>query len=133
MKANELRIGNWVNYYLDPPISENQLVEIDISELRNISKGWKNYNPIPLTEEWLKKFGLLQQGSHENNGFCYRNYGKCDRFDITHEWRGTNSFIFSYDVGYGEIEFNVQHVHQLQNIYFALTGEELKLTENENQ
>jgi hypothetical protein len=42
-----------------------------------------------------------------------------------------NGFYFQYPSLYsGEIK--IKYVHQLQNLYFALTGEELKIKPNVN-
>jgi hypothetical protein len=83
----------------DEIISENQRSE---SELINLQ-------PISLTEEWLVKSGASKQ-----NGYQYRFlYG----FLII---RNGICFYKYYDL---EIELN--YVHQIQNLYFALTGKEL--------
>lgn len=49
MKANELRIGNFLKGY------SGQLFEITIDDLMIIENGDSKASPIPLTEEWLLK------------------------------------------------------------------------------
>ena len=105
MKANELRIGNWVCLLEDKQIVWGK--EIDGAEL--------NYFPIPLTEEWLVKFGF-ETYSNMNNQYL------------------TKGSIFFYGKGllcqvgeYSSIEVSIKYVHSLQNLYFALTGEELEI------
>ena len=53
MKASELRIGNWTQ----APYTGNQ-VEIDGIGIARFEEGKEIWHPIPLTEEWLKRFGF---------------------------------------------------------------------------
>ena len=59
MEAKELRIGNWVNDVGDGCI----ITEIQDGDDIDFAK---DYNPIPLTEEWLIKFGAKEYGSFGN-------------------------------------------------------------------
>jgi hypothetical protein len=98
MKANELRLNNYVYD------NESQdVIQIERGEhIEYISL----YDPIPLTEEWLLKFGLMsiktELGLWNNGDAIYFNYGL-------------------------EKSIQLKYVHQLQNLYFALTGEELEI------
>jgi len=70
-------------------------------------------NPIPITEEWLEKFAFKK----------------------------VTSFVFGKSTGVGNIliedtpsyhwvgwsQYPIKYVHQLQNLYYALTGEELTI------
>ena len=111
---NELRIGNWVEKsLLDKSISMGyQIKAFDFKE-------WENYiyKPIPLTEEWLKKFGFEKE--------------KCDN-KIWYELKPKNAPLFCQgyskklcEVFVEHLDVRVKYVHQLQNIYFVLTGKEL--------
>ncbi len=102
MKANELRIGNWVNYCNGKRILDAQL-------FLQLLKYTTPFDPIPLSEEWLLKFGIekMNDGNYWNKKLCIRK----DR----------NEFYALYEQG----RIYIQHVHQLQNLHFALTGEEL--------
>tara|TARA_R110002111_G_scaffold117530_1_gene179658 strand:- start:1308 stop:1625 length:318 start_codon:yes stop_codon:yes gene_type:complete len=104
MIANELRIGN----YLEDDIGN--LIKIDRDSLPFIVTKWiKCHHPIPLTEEWLVKFGFSLQSKE-----MYFNYGMSI-------WKCNEMFICNKN---GMI---IKHVHQLQNLYFALTNEELTI------
>lgn len=59
-----------------------------------------SFEPIPLKKKWIKKFGLDEQEMIELRKIC--------------NW----------------YETDIEYVHQLQNIYFAITGEELELNDN---
>ena len=129
MTQNELRIGNLLYYRLFA----------DNISIRGIGKNciWLNDNehagpitidylePITLTEEWLEKLGLTK--STLDNDF-ERNEPK---------WYSWIKGAFNLEIQEnGEIWFevyshyiHVKWVHQLQNLYFALTEEELTLQE----
>jgi hypothetical protein len=108
MKATELRIGNAVE-------CEGKIYYIDCGERIDNAE---NYNPIPLTEEWILKFGFgksKQPNGHifyGNRAFGMRMTKHPNRDDIFH--------LFGY-----ESTVVIKHVHQLQNLYFALIGKEL--------
>jgi hypothetical protein len=123
MKANELRIGNIVlrepildNKYTNKPwreiiVSSNDITACVVNE--------KAFKPIPLTEEWLLRFG-----------FQLMSYGL--RKDDFYIWNSNHEFEFLLVKGSTEEYLTIPYVHILQNLYFALTGEELKLKDNEN-
>ena len=127
MKATELRIGNWV---LEPMKSKGIVswgqCQIFHGDFKLCESNPELYKPIPLTEEWLKKFGLEQQGSHEQDGENFIEFGIDDRFSITC-LRRSGVFEMDYDVGYSQQTRTLKYVHQLQNLYFALTETELEL------
>lgn len=109
MKANELRLGNYI-YCLD----ELSIVDIESLEMINDKFGW--WYPIPLTEEWLKKFGF------EENSYSWTKLQKLKHVGfatVKIVKQGKNRLIYN--------GLNIKHVHQLQNLYFALTGEELTI------
>ena len=119
MKATELRIGNLIHTD-NSTQSFMDVVTVDLEVLLSLHYGYGFYeNPIPLTEEWLVKFGFDKIGIYyekENlriEPMVLMNLTFAVRF-IT----GVNSSIMIS---------SVQHVHQLQNLYFALTGEELTI------
>ena len=65
MKANELRIGNWINYDNDNYVVNaiDCLNKVRIALLTDIGsvtcvRGHSQIEPIPLTKEWLLKFGF---------------------------------------------------------------------------
>jgi hypothetical protein len=103
MKAQELRIGNY--------LKKDVVVKIDARSIFDIWEETKEYQPILLTEEWLLRFGFVSnpyQDRYENKSIhvqCNKTRG------VTELWI--------------ENMPHIKYVHQLQNLYFALTGEEL--------
>ena len=115
MKIQELRIG----VYLELPTRNEPIVIVEEILKNNFiicditSNEWPlcDYKPILLTEQWLKDFGFVYTE--------YRNWEKSSE-DFGIEF---NEDEFYFHV-YGNA-FNFQYVHQLQNLYFVLTGKEL--------
>jgi hypothetical protein len=113
MKANELRIGNYVK-----GIGHNiaWLVEGIEKDYIYTSDHWRllsSFEGMPLTEEELINLGLKKVSD--------RVFMKGD-FGV--ELGFFNFFLIKVD-GHVLRIGNNEHVHQLQNLYFALTGEEL--------
>jgi hypothetical protein len=134
MNPTELRIGNWVNLY------EGR--DSKVTGMTNTGKVWavvepydpacawstSEINPIPLTEDWLKMFGFEKQyGIMTELGFelkCRPDDTDCV---IMIDLEVSIAVIESHDLVQGMTFRFPKHVHQLQNLYFALTGEELEL------
>jgi hypothetical protein len=113
MEANELRIGNYVNSKAKTLIivSGWELYNMTVRENRN---GNIFIEPIPLTEEWLLKFGLKKDT--QINGYDMEIYFHKNKWGLNIAECPNESAGFWVEL---------KHVHQLQNLYFALTGEEL--------
>jgi hypothetical protein len=105
MKTKELRIGNYLlhdGYFIK---------SYGLDGFLNIIKNIDNYEPIPLTEEWLLKFGF------EQVGFNYYLNGFKIFFD-------SDSYFYELR-DEGMMDKHLEYLHQLQNLYFALTNQEL--------
>jgi hypothetical protein len=98
MNANELRIGNWYCWNAGGKNYEYQVKQKDFK-----NDNYRNFEPIPLTEDWLLRFDW-------KDGF---SKGMLDR-------QGIEIGIFGHYL-------DIKYVHQLQNIIFALTGDELTI------
>jgi len=117
MKTSELRLGNLVQYRgVTAKVShiEKSFFYCESELIYFTRDGERGVAPIPLTEGWLLKFGFEKQSK---------------RFYTLNNWvveyrEGTKLFNFVADE---PIDIIVKYVHQLQNLYFALTGEELTL------
>jgi hypothetical protein len=126
MKATELRIGNLVNYLIIDEMDERkkwfEVYEIDYDDIRIIQNKHEvnqDYQPIPLTEEWLVKFGFKQI---KPNHYWFKGKNLL-RFSLI----DNNLHCSIGDDEYGVLYKMIKYVHQLQNLYFALTNEELKI------
>lgn len=116
IQANDLRINNIVYSNLE----RKEVVLNGINKTHGMYEkssfhSLNNFEGIPLTEEWLLKFGF-----HFDKE--YNSYSK-SFLTIYDGKKG-----FSSDLFWDGLE--IHSVHKLQNLYFALTNEELTLNEN---
>ena len=118
MKSNELRIGNLIEYRISDRFDKRkewwEVSEIDADDIHWLSKVMpedEDFKAIPLTEEWLLKFGFEKEyGAFKLKGL------KCWLTKYTSEPN-------LYSVNIGNIKLStLKYVHELQNLYFALTG-----------
>jgi len=121
MEANELRIGNYV-------YEKGKLKELHSISNHN-AKDYSKTKPIPLTEEWLVKLGCSLI-SHD-----FKNYYSMELVDNLHFYsnpKRSGFVIGEFECECGQVTddidvdiIEVKYVHTFQNLYFALTGEEL--------
>ena len=126
MKAEELRIGNYHFYHIVDKLDErgewDEICQIDYDDLRILSEfDCPEYKPISLDDIWLRDFGFVKEGRSWLMGVHEGIFSGL----IKLTYNGTlNTWIFS--IGrYRDITM-IKYVHHLQNIFFALTYQELK-------
>lgn len=146
MEANTLRIGNFI--FDDNKIiskvtgfspfdhstrcDELEGCEILIDLYHNdgtIIKGFQVdsnlTSSIPLSEDWLLKFGAKQ---YSNSGY-WLNYKLPNGFGIS-QWLSDDQ-VAGFEIKgcwyYGSDFIEIKSIHHLQNLYFALTNEELTI------
>jgi hypothetical protein len=120
MKANELRLGNWVKgSFLGELCKVTQLGHEKYSEYIGAKGdgfyGQNGFEPIPLTPEILVKAGFRQSISNE----------KVWVLKI-----GENNLMLKNDVAWfywAGLSYPFKYLHQLQNLVYAIYGEELAI------
>jgi len=130
MKANELRIGSIVQYRTSLGYATTTVQSInkegtdlfvdDYTRGIRFDLGFEDLEPIPLTEQWLLDLG-----------FEGRRYGFYNEHPISSCFLLAENGKYTFYIG--EILMVddqksvrvIDHVHQLQNLYFAITGTEL--------
>ena len=127
IKENELRLNNlvMVNYKTDLLSKVTWIQEGSINVtfdrqpdlVNGIVCSANDLIPIPLTEEWLIKFGF------KKTWFGYDIISTCIEIEPL-ENEDYTICINSNEYHVGE---SFKYVHQLQNIHFALTNKELEL------
>jgi len=117
MKANELRVGNIIAASLKSGKGRTIEHTVTAYNIANIDAGTTGFifSTIPLTEEWLLKFGFIKRDNYGNDEY---------RLDGYSYFRG--SFYISDCDECGE-SVEINFVHELQNLYFALTKKELTI------
>ena len=117
MKPESLRIGNYVTRAMKNHIDKKDIKKVLPGDL--VSFDDYIFEPIPLTEEWLKDFGFESKnkkiGWYKKEGFL---------FTLRLQKNNILSVQFISN-GLHKVLIEIKYVHSLQNLYFALTGKEL--------
>lgn len=124
MKANELRLGNWV---LDGAgrgwcLNKNQFLDRFFWDLVEVGE----VKPLPLTKEWILMFGFESDGvtfKVKFNGLRFILF----QINASNAYNdNVNEFTVTIYQHKEAIEISrIKHVHQLQNLCLDLTGHEL--------
>ena len=133
IKANELMIGNLLRdkvsgaiLRVDELTVEGKIITYVIDrKLFPLPNGWQA-EPIPLTEEVLLKCGF-EKSNHNNKSII--GYDLNEIYRVYSEKSNYEFWILDRD--YEEVAYcklsKVEYIHQLQNLYFALTGHPLTI------
>ena len=111
MEAQELRIGNYAMGNKPFAVDANHIAMAYNHEIAQ--NGHERFKSIPLTEDWLIRFG-----------FELLPWGWVKKSDTGTSLRITTHHYFARE---GNSSIKIESIHQLQNLYFALTGTELTL------
>lgn len=123
MKANELRIGNLLIYKGDGKVYPVALIDKD-----TFDEDGNMLEPIPLTSEILEKCGFKKRRDGE-----YLYSIELDKHISIVINKDTFFPMLLQDAEFSGGELSVfccneiKYLHQLQNLKFALTGEELEV------
>ena len=120
IQANELIVGNLLNF---DRFGEIRIFKIDPDHIRMCFDFNDEFNlyykPIPITESWLLSFGFEQRDHLWSIDI--------DRYNKIY-YNSDQKILFSGQLGFS-IQHDITYIHQLQNLYFALTQKELTLNE----
>jgi hypothetical protein len=129
VNPNEFRQRNFLMQKVDHRVLT---VPCDFSHVDLMAKGGKDLFPVVLKAEWFEKSGFVEnkkypllptarefklampvKGNHKNEIHAYvKSNGECFAKAMTDDAPASNP---------------VYHLHQLQNLYYSLTGEELQV------
>lgn len=130
MEARELRIENFVNrrgrVYTVKGLKEQNL-ELYFTSGHYLSYvEYSEINPTPLTEEWLLKLGFNKE---YKKGYIGIDFGNTDFVLSTPDNEDNNTGKYAWFFRQGRVPMfkPIDFVHELQNLYHALTGEELEI------
>ena len=122
MNAEDLRIGNYIHKSLKSGNGRTVVCNVMVYDITKIydRTGYFIYEPIPLTEEWLLRLGFVKKDNPNNTpSWIWKKDGEVWFYQT---WIGRDIFIKNF---FPTNQKQINYVHQLQNLYFALTGEEL--------
>lgn len=129
IRAQDLRIGNKVLFAIDG--TEFTVIDITKGGLGvedAIESTWiemDQFEGIPLTKEWLIKFGFKRGDNITTNDSFYWIPVGASEFAINPD----NGIVWITSPN-GNLLNNptlIQYAHQLQNLFFCLTGTELTI------
>ena len=131
IEASELRLGNYILHKGGVRIVP---VKCTLEHFNLIAKGAANTMfPIPLKPDVLQKCGFIENTK-------YYQHPEAHEYILTLPVMGVNvneirAYLNSKNESYARavvneivISNNLYHLHQLQNLYYALTGKELEVT-----
>lgn len=139
MNDNELRINNIVGRKYSNPNPKGTTIEIEpcfIKEIRSVNVNitlslkdksvlskvsYGSIEPIELTEEWLIKFGF----KYDDDEYEFMSLELLSGLKIHSDI--SDKFSICTLVLNRKMTIGIEYVHQLQNLYFALTGKELTI------
>lgn len=132
IKASELRIGNFFDY------GGQNVVVLEIKRNQNVIFGYYKDSigferilntedcpkPIITTEKKLIEFGFQKEEGYDR--FFY--VSKCD-YSVRFLFKNGKCYLADIN---GDADFiELYYFHQIQNLYFSLTKNELKIKTNE--
>jgi hypothetical protein len=148
MKPTDIRINNWVLYDglpnkilsiifpqpTDDRFNGEWVVEINPPDSFNVLLS--ELEPVPLTGEWMERLGFQKDKNKKlrRHSVFYTMWFFDYAYSFSYaEFRGDWGFYHSYtdapdpkeDYRYDFISCGIQHVHQLQQLFHALTQQEL--------
>ena len=142
MKITELRIGNivWNDYSGQMIINaimqskHNSFVDLVKNEILPSGRySVEDISGIPITEEWLVKMGFKVTKQSDSRlwiksnafdwGFVIEPSYKKGEWFFGHEYYDSEDERYNYKPMW--FMYDLRYVHQLQNIYFTLTSQEL--------
>jgi hypothetical protein len=126
MKATEFRIGNFCKWNGPQYTEQATIASLDLTEVSFKCGDYgmvSDLEPIPLTEEWLTDFGFIDEYKSYNKHWSI--YGFTINQQSDEDYYGNK--IPQEQIFYYQYQYDIKFVHQLQNLYFALTGKELTI------
>lgn len=133
MTAQELRIGNLVECFGTREVIAIKKNKIKIQKLTNqgnyilewVPTRTMSLEPLPITEQWLSTLGFFIIETNK----CVEAFRENFRYSIKQVDDSDQWFWCDGE----NVITNLKYLHQLQNLYFSLTGEELDLLTKKEQ
>ena len=112
--SNHIRLGNLVIHSTTKKVMGATF----------LCSGKSYYEAIPLTEEWVKELGFVQLEMPWKDGQIKFDEFKLGPLTIAEVAGGTKQWQVAFNNHW--LMLFISNVHELQNVYFTFTGEELK-------
>lgn len=132
MESKELRIGNYLLTTSGLQV-EVEFIHSKHFDCRELGTGLfipnGEYKPAPITEDWLLRLGFEKYKVSKSFGNTFILKYKNTIFKVCNKG-GSDNFIGVFYLKtqihtFPISDIDVKYIHQLQNLYFAITKKEL--------
>ena len=128
MEAKNFRIGNIIRPFTQDGY-ELEIRPIKASEFLMVENNPESTEPVELTKYWLMKLGFSEGNK------CYKNAYSIDVLKTDFYLRPSylGGFYWGFNISDEKLDCELndvkplKYVHELQNLFFAITGTELEL------
>ena len=128
MEAKNFRIGNIIRPFTQDGY-ELEIRPLKASEIFMVDNHPESTKPVDLTEDWLIKFGFTEGNK------CYKNAYSLDVLKTDFYLRPSylDGFYWGFNISDEKLDCELndvkplKYVHELQNLFFAITRTELEL------
>lgn len=132
IKATDLRIGNHLHYYIGEEGIDWDATKIDVQDLQWCENKNENFNEVHKGIELTTVILVMSGFTEDNNGHFWIDLQThylefipmADGFYPTYVQKPELSSQEEQRVSLNRIKF----VHELENLFFILTGKELNIT-----
>jgi len=126
MKASELRIGSWVD--CNKKRHNEKFIKVESICSEGINILFRRYEiddllPIPLTEELILKCGFTVDRKTGWGGYLSPKVTN-QQFRLKPDPEIEGNYYLAFSIFH---KWTINSLHQLQNLFFTLTGEELTI------
>lgn len=125
--AKSLRIGN---YLYDNEVGCKMEFKVTADDIRYIAHGKNHeYSYLQITHEWLERLGFTKVSFDDGTDGHYYEINLSDdpHYDIALLEGDKDGVVEVFLFPYDNIRF--QYIHQIQNVFYAITGKELTITD----
>ena len=132
MNAKNFRLGNFIFLFTKQEIFEVVSMTKNTISSDSYCREHSEFEGIPLTEEWLLKAGFNYKNYHPTTIGSTNVFGS--GLYISQMISNGFSLVFQTDKKNFYFEFSdryINYVHELQNLYYSLTGSELVFSSTE--
>lgn len=127
----ELRIGNFIEYKDFKELDNDnnfdwKVIRVDTDTIAAVQHFNTQFRRILLTEEWLIKLGF-RDSKFDTDYRLYPNENIQIIASIVEDKACVMFYTRTIHTDYKPIYIPIHYLHDLQNLYYALTREELKI------
>ena len=122
MKNTELRLNNWISAQFD----ERKEIQVNVNNIEQLVNHGNEMimKGIPISEEWLLKFGF-EKNTNKENMYYIRIY-KYTLFSVYLHDDCFSVFLINRESTVS-LSLDYNFVHQLQNLFYSITQTELDI------